>query len=196
MTGPAPLKPPGGWCRLRPATTEDVVVLEAWDTQPHVIAASGRDDTFDWRAEVGRAVPWREILLAEAEDGRPVGVVVIIDPAEEETHYWGDTAPNLRAIDVWIGEEADLGRGYGTAMMTQAIGGCFADPAVTAILIDPLASNARAIRFYQRLGFRPVEPRRFGDDHCLVLRLDRGDWRSPAARSAGLIQPEPDYPTK
>jgi aminoglycoside 6'-N-acetyltransferase len=67
-------------------------------------------------------------------------------------------------------------------MMQWAIVFCFAVPAVDAILIDPLASNTRAIRFYQRLGFRPVEERRFGDDLCLVHRLDRSDWPPLTAR--------------
>ena len=52
----------------------------------------------------------------------------IIDPAMEETHYWGDVAPNLRALDIWIGEEADLGQGYGTAIMLQVIAHYFTNP--------------------------------------------------------------------
>jgi len=44
---------------------------------------------------------------------------------------------------------------------------------VTAILIDTLASNVRAIAFYARLGFVPVERRWFGADDCLVMRLAR-----------------------
>jgi aminoglycoside 6'-N-acetyltransferase len=55
----------------------------------------------------------------------------------------------------------------------MAIGRCFAEPAVEAILIDPLASNTRAIRFYQRFGFKPVGERLFGEDRCLVHRLER-----------------------
>ncbi len=46
------------------------------------------------------------------------------------------------------------------------------------ILIDPMATNDRARRFYERLGFRFVENRRFGDDDCAVYRLARGDWES------------------
>ncbi len=40
----------------------------------------------------------------------------------------------------------------------------------------PLAANVRAHRFYERLGFRFVERRRFGQDECLVYRLDRADY--------------------
>jgi aminoglycoside 6'-N-acetyltransferase len=37
-------------------------------------------------------------------------MIQIIDPAQEETHYWGDVEAELRAIDIWIGEESDLDR--------------------------------------------------------------------------------------
>src|SRR5262249_13037446 len=112
------------------------------------------------------------------EADRPVGLIQLIDPLEEESHYWGDCEPDLRALDIWIGEERDLGRGLGTQMMHLAIAHCFAWPNVAAILIDPLASNVRAHRFYERLGFRFIERRTFlGVDDCFVYRLNRADWR-------------------
>lgn len=160
---------------LRLATPMDLETIRHWDAQPHVAASGGDDDTYDWAYELPRTVSWREFLIAES-NGRPIGVVVVIDPEREETHYWGDAAPNLRAIDIWIGDVFDLGKGYGTLMMRQAFERCFADPAVTAILIDPLQSNTKAIRFYKRLGFNFVENRRFGDDECCVMRFNRAEW--------------------
>jgi aminoglycoside 6'-N-acetyltransferase len=165
--------------RLRRATLKDLPILRHWDMQSHVVAATGNDDPFDWEGELPREVDWREFLIGEV-DGRPVGFIQIIDAAREETHYWGDAAPNLRAIDIWIGEAADLGRGYGTEMMHVAIERCFAEPAVTAILIDPLARNTRAHRFYERLAFVAVGPRKFGTDDCLVYRLTRTEWEAGA----------------
>lgn len=43
-------------------------------------------------------------------------------------------------------------------------------------LIDPLASNTRAHRFYERLGFQCIDRRWFGEDDCFVYRLNRSDW--------------------
>ena len=149
-------------------------MLNYWETKQHVIAADP-DNDWDWETELQFRPPWREQLIAEL-DGRPIGCVQIIDPLEEETHYWGDVEPNLRAIDIWIGEETDLGQGYGTEMMRLALERCFADDAVMAVLIDPLITNTRAQRFYQRLGFEVVGPRRLGESDCLVLRLKRSDW--------------------
>ena len=159
---------------LRPATPDDLERLLYWDKQPHVIAADP-DDDWNWEEELQRSPDWREQLIAEL-DGRPIGCIQIIDPAREESHYWGDIAENLQAIDIWIGEASDLGKGYGTQMMQLALARCFADPAVTAVLIDPLASNSRAHRFYERLGFQFIERRYFGSDDCFVYRLNREAW--------------------
>jgi aminoglycoside 6'-N-acetyltransferase len=140
------------------------------------VVASDPNDDWQWETELRGDYPWRDQLIAEV-DRLPIGFLQIIDPAEEVSRYWGDVPANLRAIDIWIGEAAFLGRGYGTRMMRWAIDFCFADRGVEAILVDPLSGNTRAIRFYQRLGFKPVGERRFGDDLCLVHRLDRADWQ-------------------
>lgn len=165
--------------RLRPATLDDLQMLRFWDEQPHVIESAPNDD-WDWEFELARDVDWRKQLIAEV-DAVPVGIIQIIDPAREQSHYWGECPEGLRAIDVWIGEETHLGRGYGTQMMKLAIDYCFSEPAVHAILIDPLASNVRARRFYERMGFRFVEHRIFGDDDCAVYRLERDEWRPHTA---------------
>ncbi len=172
--------------RLRTAVPSDRQILENWDTKPHVVWAGGEDDTFDWAYELPRHPTWRQLLIAEVDD-RPIGFMQIIDPKEEETRYWGDVAPNLRAIDIWIGEEADLGRGYGAEMMRLALGLCFSNPDVTAVLIDPLAKNVRAHVFYQRLGFRPVGRRMFDKDDCLVHRLERGAWEEGVYRGPDCL---------
>jgi aminoglycoside 6'-N-acetyltransferase len=157
--------------KLRTATPDDVGLLRHWDGQPHVIASDPNDD-WNWETELARSPDWREQLIAEV-DGRPIGFIQIIDPAREETHYWSCGKPGRRAIDIWIGEERDLGRGYGTQMMKLAIERCFADPAVVAVLVDPLVCNTRAHRFYERLGFEFSVERRFGEDSCFVYRLAR-----------------------
>jgi aminoglycoside 6'-N-acetyltransferase len=158
---------------LRPMRLDDVELLLRWDEDPDVAASGGDSDWYDWPAELARGeLPWREFLVAE-EDGRPVGFVQLIDAAEEEEHYWGDIAPRTWAIDIWIGAPEDRGRGLGEAMMRQALDRCFGDHDAVEVVIDPLASNTRAIRFYERLGFEFVEARDFDDDRCHVYRFRR-----------------------
>jgi aminoglycoside 6'-N-acetyltransferase len=167
---------------LRPAALADVAWLDLWNTDTDVIACSTDDpdattafDDTDWPAELALQSAVYQYFIAEL-GGRPIGAMHICDPYLEPTHYWGEIAPNLRAVDIWIGSPADRGKGYGAKMMRLALQRCFADPHVTAIVIDPLTSNGRAHQFYRRLGFKPLERRRFGQDECLVHQLTRHDW--------------------
>jgi aminoglycoside 6'-N-acetyltransferase len=157
--------------RLRPAVRADIPLLESWDEEPHV-AASDPEDDWGWDQLMEGALPGLENFVCEA-DGRPVGVVQILDTQRDQSRYWGDTGPGFRAIDIWIGPRDALGKGYGTAMLREALSMCFADPGVHTVLIDPLATNANAIRFYRRIGFTFLENRRFGDSQCAVHQFTR-----------------------
>lgn len=168
---PEPYKP---HITFREATLDDLDLLNHWDQQAHVIACDP-DEDWEWEKELSMTVAWREQLIAEL-NGNPIGVVQIIDPYEEESHYWGEVDQNLRAIDIWIGAVENLDKGYGTEMMKQAIDRCFSTPEVTKILIDPLTSNTKAHRFYKRLGFQFVEERSFEGTECFVFELHRSDW--------------------
>jgi aminoglycoside 6'-N-acetyltransferase len=159
---------------LRNATPEDQALLKYWDSQPHTVA-SAPNDFSNWEEDLAYQPDWREQLIAEL-NGRPIGFVQIIDPALEESHYWGDVPQNLRAIDIWMGEASDIGKGYGTVMMQLALERCFLPDNVTAVIIDPLDSNTKARRFYERIGFKFVEHRQFDEDYCAVYQLTRGDW--------------------
>lgn len=181
-----PLYPPGPSSatsvavRLRPATVDDAEILAAWDREPHVIACSSDDPDAevafgsDWRDEITNSAYELTYVMAEV-DGRAVGVMAVCDPHTEPSHYWGEIEPGLRTIDIWIGPAEWLNRGVGTQMMAQMIDRCFAEPDVSAIVIDPLNTNVNAHRFYQRLGFQVVGRRMFGDDDCLVMRLEKAD---------------------
>ena len=155
-------------------TIDDVALLVRWDDDPEVAAAIGGSgaDWYDWPAELIRDVPWRELLIAE-EDGRPIGFVQLIDASEEESHYWGDIEPRTWALDIWIGSPDDRGRGLGTQAMKLALQRVFDEHGAETAVIDPAVDNRRAIGFYEQLGFERVGRRKFGDDHCLVMRLTR-----------------------
>ena len=167
---------------LRRATAADARWLDLWDTDSDVIACSTDDPNAtvafgntEWAKELATQDQHSYYFIAEL-DGRPIGAMQICDPQLETSHYWGEIAPNLRAIDIWIGAPADRGKGLGGEMMRLALEHCFADARVTGIVIDPLASNERAHRFYRRMGFVAVGRRDFDGDDCLVHELTRRDW--------------------
>jgi aminoglycoside 6'-N-acetyltransferase len=161
---------------LRPALVADAALLRSWESAPHLAGQLGDDD---WQWETALLAPHasRRPLIAELR-GRPVGFVEILNPALDPERYWGDAQDGLRAIDIWIGDPDAVGHGHGSEMMRQALARCFAEPDVAAVVVDPLADNPRSHRFYARLGFRAVERRMLGDDDTLVMRLERGDWKT------------------
>lgn len=168
---------------LRPAPPDDVPVLEQWDADPVIAGMLGEDDYADWTAEIANDDPHSEQLIAELA-GRPIGFMQIIDPQLERTHYWGEVAAGLRALDIWISAAADRGRGLGSRMMQLAHHRCFRLLGARAILVDPLASNTSAIRFYARLGYRQIDRRVFaGVDDCWVMQLERSDWERSSPQS-------------
>ncbi len=178
----------------------DVHLFDRWDQQPHVISATTDDpealkafEDANWPDEIAAQDEHSQFLIAE-HDGRAIGAMQIIDPHRERTHYWGEIQPNLRALDIWIGEADCLGKGYGETMMRLAFQRCFSDPAVTAIVIDPLTSNIRAHRFYCRLGFKSLGRRMFDDDDCLVHELSREDWCNGFPDEAAEIPVEVKLP--
>lgn len=156
---------------FRPATINDLDLVKYWDSKQHVIDCDP-DDEWNWETELKRNPEWREQFVAEL-NGEPIGFIQIIDPFIEETQYWGAVEPNKRAIDIWIGEEDNLNKGYGTIMMKLAIEKCFDKQNVSGILIDQLKTNIKAHRFYERLGFEFLGQRTFDNSICYVYELKR-----------------------
>lgn len=162
---------------LRDADITDLAILEHWDKQEHVIACDP-DDDWNWKVELKRQPEWREMLIAEL-GGRSIGMIQIIDPKLEDSHYWGDIAEGYKAIDIWIGDKENLGKGYGTKIMELALDRCFRDKETHTVIIDPLETNTDAIRFYERLGFVFVEKRIFDTSECSIYKMTREDWEKP-----------------
>ena len=161
--------------QFRHALPQDADMLYAWQEQDYLKAVLG-DDDWHWHEELAKHPSWREQLIAEL-DGKPIGFMEIIDPAEEESHYWGNCGSNLRALDIWIAVPELLGQGLGSTMMQLALQRCFSAPEVKGVLLDPLATNTKAHRFYEKLGFKFVEQRVFGDDVCYVYYLPRSTYQ-------------------
>ena len=88
----------------------------------------------------------------------------------------GERASGLRAIDIWIGKEAYIGRGFGKKMEEVVVRLCFADRMVSAILIDSIAPNKKARSFCKELGFHLVEYRHFSIVEDVAYRLERSVW--------------------
>ncbi len=80
----------------------------------------------------------------------------------------------MLGIDQFLGDGERLDRGLGTAIVSQFAARLFEDPSVTEIRLDPRPDNLRAIRCYEKAGFRAVGPITTPDGPALWMILERG----------------------
>jgi aminoglycoside 6'-N-acetyltransferase len=80
-------------------------------------------------------------------DGRAVGVI----------QYWEETDPEYRHAGIDVALHPDVQeRGLGTDAVRTMAQHLARDRGHHRLTIDPAATNARAIRCYEKVGFRPV----------------------------------------
>lgn len=60
-------------------------------------------------------------------------------------------------IDQFIGEVAYWNRGIGTEMIRTILEYLFREQQAERVILDPVATNLRAIRAYEKCGFQPVK---------------------------------------
>ena len=78
--------------------------------------------------------------------------------------------PGTFCMDLFIGEEDYLGKGYGTQIVRDFTALLFNERGVTKILIDPATTNKRAIRCYEKAGFTSVGTEHDGITDTLVMQ--------------------------
>jgi RimJ/RimL family protein N-acetyltransferase len=158
-------------------TPDDVPMLAEWLARPHVA---------EWWGEPAS----REALLQELEEereadavwryvarlgGRPVAYLQAYDVMRADPAWWREeTDPGARGIDQYLAHAEDLGRGLGSRLVAQFVAKLFQDPAVTKVQTDPSPDNARAIRAYEKAGFRPVRTLVTPDGPALLMVIPRG----------------------
>ena len=146
MSSDAETELEGVLVRLRTATAADEARLAEIVTHPAVAEWWGRYDLARVRKELIAPDDGTATFAVEAE-GQVVGFI----------QRWEQTEPDYRhaGIDVAI-DPAWHGRGLGTDAVRTLARHCFEDLGHHRVVIDPAAGNARAIRSYEKVGFRPV----------------------------------------
>ena len=164
---------------FRPLAPSDLTLLHEWLNRPHVSEWWGGPVSFERVREHYTAhidSPWASPMLAFL-DGAPVGYAQSYDVMHAGAGWWVDeTDPGARGIDQFLAHASQLGRGLGTQMVIQLVSRVFDDPAVTKVQTDPSCDNARAIRAYEKAGFRRVGEVVTPDGPALLMTVHRADW--------------------
>lgn len=84
-------------------------------------------------------------------------------PSEHSTGVLG--------LDMFIGKESYLNKGFGTRMVSKLGSSLLARPEVPYLIIDPQVKNKRAIRCYEKAGFKRIKTITTCEGECLLMKF-------------------------
>jgi aminoglycoside 6'-N-acetyltransferase len=143
---------------FRAVTEADLPMLAAWLAEPHVAEwwDEGPEEELRGIIEAMDSVE-TEPLIVEL-DGRPIAYVQSYDPHLEDGHPYQDQPFGTLGMDISIGPPEFVGKGHGSAITRQFTDMLFEEGA-PRVVIDPHPDNLRAIRAYEKAGFRAFDTR-------------------------------------
>jgi aminoglycoside 6'-N-acetyltransferase len=138
--------------QFRRMTAADLPLVRGWLALPEVVEWWGDpDEQFELVREDLESLAMDQFIIAI--DDRPFAYLQCYDPTAWPENGLGRHPFGTRGIDQFIGDPNMIGHGHGSAFIRQ-----FTDGLLTAgtprVLTDPDPANARAIRAYEKAGFR------------------------------------------
>ena len=167
--------------KFRLMVETDVPLLHEWIQRPHVA------EWWDGRGASAHLEDTKRKYLPRLRDsssvkchfailhGEPIGFIQSYVALGCGDGWWQDeTDPGVRGIDQFLGDDSKLGQGLGTRMVTAFVRKLFEDPSVTKVQTDPNPVNGRAIRCYEKAGFRIVGRIVTPDGPALLMVIEKG----------------------
>jgi len=175
----------GLWLTLRPVAERDLPGIVEWLRDPDVLywwdnALDGVDAARRQFLDPSSEQPLWSFLIEE--QGRGLGAIQCHHP------YHGEDSEFTAGVDIFVAEAPARGRGVGTEAVRMMLQHLFEVLGVHRVTIDPEAGNARAIRAYEKAGFRfegllrDADHIRGGyvDTHFMAILAD--EWPQAKAR--------------
>lgn len=160
-----------------PVTMADLPLLAEWLALPHWRdwwdgdAETELDQIRDMIAGRDSTRPFLFHL-----DEKPVGYIQVWRIADARAEPWLSQAPwvmdlpaDAVGVDLSIGPAELLSKGIGSRVLSAFVALLRAEGHRT-IIIDPHPSNIRAVRAYEKAGFRPIPDLSGRTGDCLVMR--------------------------
>jgi diamine N-acetyltransferase len=136
---------------LRPLEASDLAILRQWANDPDIRALTGEvlpmsqagADEFLERVRTERDRVWLVVVVKET--GQVIGEAGLL----RMFHAWRTT--DLTLI---VGDKAAQGRGYGTEAIVLLLDYAFGHLNFHRVAVGVVGFNDRALRFYEKVGFR------------------------------------------
>lgn len=130
-------------------------LVHSWLRQPHVAKwfyGEGMENTIKQLDEFLHGSSLFQYWLGYDKD-RPIAFFItssVCKPDDELTHWCAEVGDAI-TLDMLIGDESYLGKGLSHILIQEFLLSQF--PHVVEVLIDPEATNLRAVHVYKKAGF-------------------------------------------
>ena len=169
---------------IRKFSEKDVPIFYMWAEKPHV-KNTWFQEGYEKKEEIlekikGNGYDYPFLILV---DDKPVGYIQYEDLAayfgdnpDSKDKYYASEPEGTCCIDLFIGEEDYLNKGYGSKIIIQFSNWLLIKPEVKKLVIDPSISNKRAIHCYEKGGFKYVRTAKDKvDEHYIMERSHIGE---------------------
>lgn len=163
---------------FRPVCQGDLAKLDGWLRHEHMRRWWGEPETeLDKIRDMleGRDTTRPFIFLI---DGKPVGYIQYWFIGDHQHAPWTDENPWIAelaaetiGVDMMIGDAALLSQGLGSSVL-RAFVLRLAGEGYRSIIIDPDPYNGRAVRAYEKAGFRPIADMLGRTGDTLIMQYD------------------------
>ena len=150
---------------FRDLTPEDFPLLLEWLAKPHVKKWwNDGDDTLE-KVAAHYGTPDETTRFILYDDEKPIG------------YFQYYLAGNRQiGIDQFIGDENYVGRGVGAETIKMFVELITLKQKTSRIILDPSPENNRAIRCYEKVGFKHYETTKAEDGNwAYMMRLETGE---------------------
>jgi aminoglycoside 6'-N-acetyltransferase len=143
---------PAAAYQFLPMSRTDLPLVREWLSSPHVIEWWGDPDEQFGIVSGDLDEPSMDQFIVATGD-RAFAYVQSYNPSDWEPQPFGPQPQGTRGIDQFIGEKDMLERGHGSAFLRVFVERLLAAGA-PRVLTDPDPANLRAVRAYEKAGFR------------------------------------------
>ena len=161
---------------LRPATPEDRRSIYEWLILWDELTANHKKMSWD-----EFCCDYQDFFFdgSRADVGRCFVIVVEETPVGQINYHTLYPHDNHTELDIWMKDEESCGQGFGSEALKILCDYLFKEFGIQEFIIRPSIQNQRAIRAYQKAGFRHIEcslaeqTERYSapdSDDCLVMK--------------------------
>ena len=159
---------------LRPVEDADLSMLERWLNNDHVRR---------WWPDAARQIRSIRSHMSDPSvepfvvmyGGQPIGYLQSYDVhAGDGEHPYGDQPLGTHGVDQFIGEAELLGAGHGPRFVAHACRMLF-EQGAARVITDPHPDNRRAVRAYEKAGFKAIDERMTADGPVVLMATDRAE---------------------